>query len=42
MPFYKDSMNHGNLYIEFDVKLPLPGQISNEQKLALQKVYILF
>lgn len=39
MPFYKDSMNHGNLIIEFDVKFPLPGQISNDQKLALQKVF---
>lgn len=39
MPFYKDSMSHGNLFIEFDVKFPLPGQLTAENKELLQKVH---
>lgn len=29
MPFYKDPMSHGNLYIEFIVNFPKKNQISN-------------
>lgn len=39
MPFHKDSMNHGNLIIEFDVKFPAPGHLTFEQIAALQQVF---
>jgi len=29
MPFYKDAMSHGNLYITFDVEFPKPNQLKN-------------
>eukprot|EP00331_Platyophrya_macrostoma_P027292 CAMPEP_0176433282 /NCGR_PEP_ID=MMETSP0127-20121128/15917_1 /TAXON_ID=938130 /ORGANISM="Platyophrya macrostoma, Strain WH" /LENGTH=427 /DNA_ID=CAMNT_0017815655 /DNA_START=56 /DNA_END=1339 /DNA_ORIENTATION=+ len=29
MPFFKDAMEHGNLYIEFDVEFPKKGQLKN-------------
>ena len=28
MPFFKDEMSHGNLFIKFDVQFPKKGQIS--------------
>ena len=36
MPFYKDPMSHGNLYIEFIVQFPKKNQISgaNIQKIG--------
>ena len=36
MPFYKDPMSHGNLYIEFIVNFPKKNQISgtNLEKIA--------
>jgi len=38
MPCFKDFMNYGNLFIEFDVKFPLPGQLTSDHKEMLQKV----
>jgi DnaJ family protein A protein 2 len=36
MPFYKDNMSHGNLYITFDVEFPKANQLKNPAD--LQKV----
>jgi DnaJ family protein A protein 2 len=33
MPFYKDNMSHGNLYINFDVEFPKFNQIKNAEEL---------
>jgi len=33
MPFYKDVMSHGNLYVVFDVDFPKKGEIKNPEKL---------
>jgi len=33
MPFYKDSMSHGNLYITFDVEFPKKGELKNLEEL---------
>jgi DnaJ family protein A protein 2 len=33
MPFYKDNMSHGNLYINFDVEFPKFNQIKNPAEL---------
>lgn len=33
MPFYKDVMSHGNLYVVFDVEFPKKGEIKNPEKL---------
>ena len=38
MPFFKDAMGHGNLYIKFNVKFPKRGQLTKEQAEALGKV----
>ena len=32
MPFYKETMYRGNLYIKFDVKFPEKKSLSNEAK----------
>ncbi len=31
MPFHKDPMSHGNLIIEFEVKMPERGDLNKEQ-----------
>ena len=36
MPFYKDSMSHGNLYFEFVVTFPKPNSLNNDQEKALR------
>lgn len=36
MPFYRDNMSHGNLYITFDVEFPKANQLKNPE--ALSKV----
>lgn len=33
MPFYKDNMSHGNLYITFDVEFPKANQLKNLENL---------
>jgi len=33
MPFYKDAMSHGNLYITFNVEFPKKGEIKNPEEL---------
>jgi hypothetical protein len=35
MPFFKDSMSHGNLIIEFKVDMPKRGELTKEQLEAL-------
>jgi DnaJ family protein A protein 2 len=34
MPYYKDAMSHGNLYVEFNVEFPKNGEIKNAEGLA--------
>jgi DnaJ family protein A protein 2 len=34
MPYYKDAMSHGNLYVEFNVEFPKNGEIKNLEGLA--------
>lgn len=34
MPYYKDAMGQGNLYIEFNVEFPKKGEMSNIEQLA--------
>ena len=29
MPFYKDAMSYGNLYINFEVDFPKKGELKN-------------
>lgn len=38
MPFYKDAMSHGNLYIKFSVTFPKKGELKDSQIKELQKV----
>lgn len=38
MPFYKDAMGHGNLYIKFLVQFPKKGELKDPQIKELQKV----
>jgi DnaJ family protein A protein 2 len=33
MPFYKDSMSHGNLYVDFDVEFPKKNEMKNLEDL---------
>lgn len=33
MPFYKDAMSHGNLYIDFTVEFPKSGELKNLDQL---------
>jgi DnaJ family protein A protein 2 len=33
MPFYKDSMSHGNLYVDFDVEFPKRQELKNLEEL---------
>lgn len=40
MPFYKDAMSHGNLYIKFSVTFPKKGELKDAQIKELQKVII--
>lgn len=34
MPFYKDAMSYGNLFVEFQVEFPKKGEIKNAEELA--------
>jgi len=38
LPFYKDAMSHGNLYISFKVDFPKRGELKQDQLEALRKV----
>lgn len=38
MPFYKDSMSYGNLYIEFLVDFPAKGSITPQKAEKLAKI----
>lgn len=40
MPFHKDPMSHGNLYVDFEVEFPKGGQIKNAEKLKDVSIYI--
>jgi DnaJ family protein A protein 2 len=33
MPFYKDAMSHGNLYIDFTIEFPKKGDLKNVEEL---------
>jgi len=33
MPFYKDAMSHGNLYVEFEIEFPKKGELKNVDEL---------
>jgi DnaJ family protein A protein 2 len=34
MPFYKDAMGHGNLYIDFTIEFPKKGELQNIEELS--------
>ena len=38
MPFFKDSMGHGNLYVKFDVTFPKKGELKENQIQALKNI----
>jgi DnaJ-class molecular chaperone len=38
MPFFKDSLSYGNLYLKFQVQFPKRGEISESQAEELSKV----
>lgn len=38
MPFYKDAMSHGHLYIEFLVDFPTKNQINPEKAKKLEEI----
>lgn len=38
MPFYKDSMSHGNLFIDFLVEFPPQGSITPQKAEKLIKI----
>ena len=33
MPFYKDAMSHGNLYIDFSIEFPKKNELKNLEEL---------
>ena len=41
MPFYKDAMSHGNMYVKFLVQFPKKGELKDNQIKELQKVEFL-
>lgn len=41
LPFFKDTISTGNLYIKFEVEFPKPNQLTNEKCEALKKVFLL-
>ena len=38
MPFYKDAMSHGNMYVKFLVQFPKKGELKDNQIKELQKI----
>jgi DnaJ-class molecular chaperone len=38
MPYYKDAMSHGNLYIEFEVEYPKKNTINSEKVQVLRNI----
>lgn len=38
MPFYKDQMGHGNLYVKFKVEFPKKNELKPDQIEGLKKV----
>jgi DnaJ-class molecular chaperone len=38
MPFHKDSMSHGNLYIEFEVQYPKKNVLNPEKIKILKEI----
>lgn len=38
MPFFKDAMGHGNMYVKFDVEFPGKGDLEKAQIDALKEV----
>lgn len=38
MPYYKDGMSHGNLYIEFEVEYPKKNSINPEKAKVLKEI----
>lgn len=38
--FYRDAMSHGNLIVKFTVKFPRGSELTEDIKLALDKVYL--
>lgn len=39
LPFYRDTMSHGNLIIKFTIKFPRGSDLTDDIKAALEKVY---
>ena len=40
LPFYKDSMSHGNLYFEFIVAFPKTNSLGQDQEKALREAFL--
>ena len=38
MPFYKDAMGHGNLYIEFFVEFPKKNQLTKDKVAKIRDI----
>jgi len=38
MPFYQDSISHGNLMVEFNVEFPKPGALKKDSIEGLKKL----
>ncbi len=38
LPFYRDAMSHGNLIVKFTVKFPRGSDLTDDVKIALDKV----
>eukprot|EP01016_Furgasonia_blochmanni_P001467 TRINITY_DN1056_c0_g1_i5.p1 TRINITY_DN1056_c0_g1~~TRINITY_DN1056_c0_g1_i5.p1 ORF type:complete len:441 (+),score=87.85 TRINITY_DN1056_c0_g1_i5:547-1869(+) len=38
LPFYRDAMSHGNLYVQFSVKFPKRSELKKEQLDALKQI----
>lgn len=36
MPFYKDQMSHGNMYVDFEVEFPKKNSLSADKVKLLQ------
>lgn len=38
MPFYKDQMSHGNMYIDFEVEYPKKNSLNSDKAKILSEI----
>ena len=38
MPFFKDAMSYGNLYVHFNIKMPERGDLDEEKLEMMSKI----